>query len=227
MKRYLIIRFAILSIMIAGLPFQLTSQSASGNNLIDEKVKAFLSEHNRQWYDMNIPAADGQLLYDIIIKNKYKNALEIGTSTGHSGIWIAWALSKTGGKLITIDIDETRHKTALENFKKAGLSDYIDARLADAHALVKELKGPFDFVFSDADKDWYKNYFTDVDPKLKTGGCFTAHNIQAPRQQGQGGRGGYGGQSVFLSYIMSLKNYETTVNSEGGGVSISYKRSEK
>ena len=42
-------------------------------------------------------------------------------------------LSKTGGKLITIDIDEGRHKTAVENFKKAGLSEFIDARLADAH----------------------------------------------------------------------------------------------
>jgi len=45
---------------------------------------------------MNIPDVDGKLLYDIIIKNNYKSALEIGTSTGHSGIWIAWALSKTG-----------------------------------------------------------------------------------------------------------------------------------
>jgi predicted O-methyltransferase YrrM len=55
---------------------------------------------------MNIPDVDGKLLYDIIIKNNYKSALEIGTSTGHSGIWIAWALSKTDGKLVTIEIDE-------------------------------------------------------------------------------------------------------------------------
>jgi predicted O-methyltransferase YrrM len=196
-------------------------QAQTSNNALDEKVKKFLDEHSRGWYDMNIPASDGQLLYDIIVKNNYKSALEIGTSTGHSGIWIAWALSKTGGKLITIDIDEGRHKQALENFKKAGVSEYIDARLADAHQLVKELKGPFDFVFSDADKDWYKNYFIDVDPKLKVGGCFTAHNISS------GGRGGYGGQGVYMDYIRSLKNYETTVNSNGGGVSISYKRSEK
>jgi caffeoyl-CoA O-methyltransferase len=216
--------FLLLALLITG---RIDAQSSGNNSSLDEKVKKFLAENSRQWYDMNIPAADGQLLYDIIVKNNYKSVLEIGTSTGHSGIWIAWALSKTGGKLITIDIDETRYKAALENFKKAGVSDIIDARLADAHTLVKELKGPFDFVFSDADKDWYKNYFIDVDPKLKTGGCFTAHNIQAPRQGGQGGRGGDGGQSVFLSYIMSLKNYETTVNSQGGGVSISYKRSEK
>ena len=199
------------------------AQSLQENSALDEKVKKFLSDHSRQWYDMNIPPADGQLLYDIIIRNNYKSALEIGTSTGHSGIWIAWALSKTGGKLITIDIDEERYKRALENFKQAGLSDYIDARLTDAHQLVKELKGPFDFVFSDADKDWYKNYFIDVDPKLKTGGCFTAHNIS---DRGRG-YGGYGGQSNFLDYVKSLKNYETTVNSAGGGVSISYKKSEK
>jgi len=206
---------------------QIDAQTAGNSSSLDEKVKTFLAENSRQWYDMNVPAADGQLLYDIIVKNNYKNALEIGTSTGHSGIWIAWALSKTGGKLITIDIDEGRNKKAVENFKKAGVSQFVDARLADAHELVKELKGPFDFVFSDADKDWYKNYFVDVDPKLKVGGCFTAHNISAPRQGGQGGRGGYGGQSLFLTYIMGLKNYETTVNSAGGGVSISYKRSEK
>ncbi len=76
---------------------------------IDKKVQAFLDKHSRQWYDMNVPASDGKLLYDLIIKNNYKNALEIGTSTGHSGVWIAWALSKTGGKLITIDIDKSRH----------------------------------------------------------------------------------------------------------------------
>ena len=71
-----------------------------------QKVKKFLSDHSSQWYDLNVPSADGQLLYDLIIKGNYKSALEIGTSTGHSGIYIAWALSKTGGKLITIDIDE-------------------------------------------------------------------------------------------------------------------------
>jgi predicted O-methyltransferase YrrM len=209
------------------------SQPLKENPALDEKVRKFLAENPQQWQDMNVPSVDGQLLHDIIIKNKYKAALEIGTSTGHSGIWIAWALSKTGGKLITIDIDEGRHRIAVENFKKAGLSEYIDARLADAHELVKELKGPFDFVFSDADKDWYKNYFIDVDPKLKVGGCFTAHNITNRSNGGPGGRGGRGGygpaggQGAFLDYIKSLTYYETTVNSNGGGVSISYKKAEK
>ena len=218
--------YVVFSTILTSLP--LKAQTQNEDPLLDEKVKKFLDNRSHQWHDMNIPVTDGQLLYDIIVKNNYKNALEIGTSTGHSGIWIAWALSKTGGRLTTIEIDEERHKIAVDNFKKAGLSEFIDARLSDAHTLVKELKGPFDFVFSDADKDWYKNYFIDINPKLKVGGCFTAHNIT---DRVSGVRGGYGrransGQDVFLEYIRSLKNYETTVNSSGNGVSISYKKTE-
>jgi len=206
---------------------QITAQDLKENAALDAKVKKFLADHSRQWHDLNIPTVDGQLLYDLIIKGRYKSALEIGTSTGHSGIYIAWALSKTGGKLITIDIDPVRHKTALDNFRQAGLSEYIDARLGDAHDLVKELKGPFDFVFSDADKNWYKNYFDDVDPKLKIGGCFTTHNISDRNGGGRGGRGGNGWSDSYLEYVRSLKNYETTLNTAGGGVLISYKRAEK
>jgi predicted O-methyltransferase YrrM len=219
-------KFIILTILSFALAATSSfAQPGNADKALDERVKKFLNEHSHYWFDMNIPASDGQLLYDLIIKGNYKSALEIGTSTGHSGIWIAWALSKTGGKLITIEIDKERYKTALENFREVGLSEYIDARLADAHKLVKELKGPFDFIFSDADKEWYKNYFIDLDPKLKVGGCFTAHNI-SERVRG-GNRGGYGGPGEFLEYIRSLKNYETTVNSDGGGVSISYKKAER
>ena len=92
-----------------------------------------------------------------------------------------------------------------------------------AHELVPKLQGPFDFVFSDADKGWYKNYLIDVLPKLEVGGCFTAHNIRAGRGRRGGRRGG--GTAEFLDYMYSLPNMETTVDSSGGGVSISYKRS--
>lgn len=200
--------------------FDLAAQVDSAS--IDGQVKSFLEKHRGQWHDMNIPESDGKLLYDIIIKNNYKSALEIGASTGRSAIWIARALSKTGGKLITIEINEERYNEALANFKQAGVDKFIDARLADAHDLVKELEGPFDFVFCDADKDWYKNYFIDVYPKLKTGGCYTAHNVYGRD------RGGYwSGTYEFYEYIKSLDNMETTVNTSGNGLSISYKLSEK
>ena len=195
------------------------SQNPSGNPVLDARVKKFLDSRTGRWSDMNIPAVDGKILYDLIIENNLKSALEIGTSTGHSGIWMAWALSKTGGKLITVEIDESRYKQALENFKEAGLTGYIDARLADAHKLVPELTGPFDFVFSDADKDWYKNYFMAVDPKLTPGGIFVSHNVYYRARLGSGMMASY------VNYLLSLPNYSTTFDDSGNGVSISRKKS--
>ena len=222
-KSFLTFQTALLGI----LPFLLVSnifpQDKVKKQNLDERVKSFLESRRGTWRDMNVPESDGKLLYDLIIKNNYQNALEIGTSTGHSGIWIAWALSKTGGKLITIEIDEGRYQKALENFKQAGLSDIIDARLADAHDLVKELKGPFDFVFCDADKGWYKQYFIDLHPKLKAGGCYTAHNVSERRWGGWGGRG----TAEFYDYVKKLPDMETTVDNSGAGMSISYKKSAK
>ncbi|MGD8264591.1 MAG: class I SAM-dependent methyltransferase [Desulfobacterales bacterium] len=185
------------------------------NEALDEKVRMFLQNRRGTWHDWNIPYSDGKILYDLVLKNKYKKAIEIGTSTGLSAIWIAWALSKTGGKLVTIEIDEGRYKKALANFKEAGLSEFIDARLADAHDLVKKLNGPFDFVFSDADKDWYTNYFIALAPKLEVGGCFTAHNASNT---------GSKGIREFIDYIKGVPNFKTTIDTtSSAGISISYK----
>ena len=195
-------------------------RSADRPAVDDAKVKAFLDSQQGAWHDLNVPESDGKLLYELVVKNKYKNILEIGTSTGHSTIWLAWAASKTGGKVTTLEIDEGRHKQAIANLTKAGLRDYVDARLGDAHQLVKELEGPFDFVFSDADKEWYTQYFIDVYPKLSEGGCFTAHNISM--------RGGSRGEAIakFLDHLKTVPGLKTTLDtSSRSGLSISYKRS--
>jgi predicted O-methyltransferase YrrM len=196
-------------------PDKITAQGEQGGSGLDNRVRNFLKSKENTWHELNVPKSDGQLLYDIIVKNNYKYAVEIGTSSGHSGIWIAWALSKTGGKLITVEIDENRHKEAMANFKDAGVDKYIDARLGDAHELVPKLNGPIDFVFSDADKDWYTNYFKALDPKLKVSGCFTAHNY------------GMSGVVEYYEYIKKRPNYKTTVDQRGGGMIISYKTADK
>jgi caffeoyl-CoA O-methyltransferase len=193
---------------------QLSFSQDAEQPLIEQKVKAFLKDRGR-WHDMNVPTVDGQLLYNLIVDNNYRSVLEIGTSTGHSTIWMAYALSKTGGKLITIEIDENRRRQALANFEEAGVADLIDSRLGDAHTLVPELEGPFDFVFSDADKSWYRNYFEAVDPKLKVNGCYTTHNISD--------RPG-GWNYDYLQFLLEQDNYRTTVNSKGGGMAISFKK---
>ena len=214
-RLYVVGARGLLILVLGCLSLNALAQNQTKEQQIDRQVKAFLKEQAGSWRDMNVPKSDAELLYDLVIKGNYKNALEIGTSTGYSGIYIAWALSKTGGKLITIDIDERRHKKAVENFKNAGLSDYVDARLADAHALVKELEGPFDFVFSDADKNWYRNYFNDIHPNLSIGGCYTTHNITSA-----------GWNSDYYDFIMDQDNYESTLDASGGGMLISYKKSD-
>jgi len=204
-------------ILIFGTMSLVFPQKPESSAELDAKVQNFLDEKRGQWYDWNVPYQDGKVLYNLIIKNHYKRALEIGTSTGHSAIWIAWALSKTGGKLTTIEIDEDRYKTALKNFERAGVKKFIDARLADARQLVKDLEGPFDFVFCDADKEEYIQYFKDVDPKLVKGGCFTAHNVTDP----------FGGIKEFLDYVRRLPYYQTTISrSSSSGISISYKKTD-
>jgi caffeoyl-CoA O-methyltransferase len=218
MKKYLcmVITGVLMVLLASTLPCY--SQVAEKERLIDQKVKKFLDKMKNRWRDLNVPEEDGRILYEIIVQNKYKRAVEIGTSTGHSAIWIAWALSKTGGKLITIEIDEGRYREALANFKEAGLSEYIDARLADAHQLVNELPGLFDFVFIDADKDWYTHYAKALVPKLEPGGCMTAHNVEE-------GRFGLRGTREYYEYMKNLPEFETSIHPRSqAGVAISYKK---
>ena len=117
---------------------------------------------------------------------------------------------------MTLEIDPDRHATALKNFEAAGIAKYVDARLGDAHALVKTLPGPFDFVFSDADKDWYKNYLVAVWPKVTSGGCFTAHNVSR-RGMGPGIR-------EFLEHLVTLDAETRIDTSSPEGISITCKR---
>jgi predicted O-methyltransferase YrrM len=215
-NKYIVI-VAILTAFLASITPSY-SQTVEKERVMDEKVRKFLDKMKNRWRDFNVPEEDGKILYEIIVKNKYKKALEVGTSTGHSGIWIAWAMSKTGGKLITIEIDEGRRREALANFKEAGVSDTIDSRLADAHQLVNELQGPFDFVFIDADKDWYTNYAKALIPKVEPGGCMTAHNVEE-------GRFGMRGTREYYEYMKNLPEFETTIHPKSiAGVAISYKK---
>ena len=218
MKKYLYLGMVGLLLIhfVSAMPS--FSQDTEKERFIDQKVKKFLDKMKNRWMDLNVPEEDGKILYEIVLQNKYRRALEIGTSTGHSAIWIAWGLSKTGGNLITIEIDKGRYRQALTNFKGAGLSEYIDARLADAHDLVKELPGPFDFVFIDADKDWYTNYAKAIIPKLEPGGCITAHNVEE-------GRFGMRGTREYYEYMKSLPEFETNIHPRSrAGVATSYKK---
>lgn len=226
MRKHVLLFIAALALLLIGHSGSGYSQVSDNERRVDERVKAFLARMEGRWRDLNVPTEDGRILYETIVKNKYTKALEIGTSTGHSSVWIAWALSKTGGRLTTIEIDPDRHKQALAHFAEAGLSDRIDARLDDAHELVTRLSGPFDFVFIDADKEWYTDYARAVIPKLQTGGCIAAHNVTA---RGSGnrlwGRMGAGGSGDYYTFMRSQTDFETSISPDSrSGLALSYRK---
>ena len=184
---------------------------------LDRQVSAFLDAQRDRWDYLNVPYQDGKILHDLVVKLGAKRILEIGTSTGHSTIWLAWAAAKTGGKVTTIEIDRGRHDRALANLKRAGVADYVDARLADAHELVTALPGPWDFVFQDADKEWYLQYFLALDPKMAAGGCYTAHNVARPTAREV---------REFLARVRGDPRYDTRFaeGASGEGISVSCRK---
>jgi predicted O-methyltransferase YrrM len=147
---------------------------------LDRRVQAFLDRRRDAWYALNVPYQDGKALHDLVLRSGARRILEVGTSTGHSTTWLAWAAARNGGRVVTIEIDPERHAEALRNLDAAGVSAYVDARLGDAHHLVRELAGPWDFVFQDADKDGYLRYWVELAPKMAPGGCYAAHNVVRP-----------------------------------------------
>ncbi|MBI3029369.1 MAG: O-methyltransferase [Candidatus Rokubacteria bacterium] len=172
-------------------------------------------EKIRQPGMMNVPRADGEFLHDLIVVRGYRRALEIGTSNGYSAVWIALALRKTGGRLVTLEIDARRADLAAENFKRLGLEPYVDLRRGDALKLIPALEGPFDFVFIDAWKEDYPKYFDLVFPKLGPGGAILAHNVlsHAPELK------------AFLEMLQTHPQLETRIERRSSaGISVSIKK---
>ena len=163
---------------------------------------------------MNVAPAEGEYLAGLVKELNARQVLEIGTSNGYSGIWLAMALRKTGGKLITLEVDTERHALAQNNFQATGLADVIDSRLADALIEIQTLQGPFDLVFIDAWKPDYIRYLKAVLPKVRSGGVIAAHNVDSHPQIMQD----------FLSAVKTHPGLRTEFVHKGpSGLSISYK----
>jgi len=176
----------------------------------EKKICGVLENILRSQSYRNVPPQDGRFLRIMAESMNAKNVVEIGTSTGYSGIWFGMALQKTGGKLTTFEIDAQRAATARDNFKKAGMADIITLVEGDAHEEVKKLKDSIDILFLDADKEGYIDYLDKLLPLVRPGGLVIAHNIN-PRMA----------DPKFMEAITTNPNLETIVRSE---VSLTLKK---
>ncbi len=127
--------------------------------------------------EISINAEEGRFLMLLAAAAKARLAVEIGTLGGYSGIWIARGLSQ-GGKLITIDVNPHHSKVAAGHFAAAGLADRVELLTGDASSELRNIspRAPFDFVFIDADKEGYPEYFEWAVQNVRTGGLIAAHN---------------------------------------------------
>jgi predicted O-methyltransferase YrrM len=116
--------------------------------------------------DAGLPAIDvsplqGKLLHILARGVGASKILEIGTLGGYSAIWLARAL-RAGGRLITLEADPGHAAVARANIERAGLTHVIDIRVGKAAETLPQLhaegRGPFDFVFIDADKPGNPEY---------------------------------------------------------------------
>lgn len=125
---------------------------------------------------MNVPPEDGRMLRMLTEATHAQCVVETGTSNGYSGIWFCLALRKTGGRLTTFDADSGRFDLAVENYRRAGVSDLVTQVFGDAHEKVAAIEGPIDILFLDADKAGYLDYLQKLLPKMNPGGLILSHN---------------------------------------------------
>ena len=171
--------------------------------VLDEALQA-----GRVW--SSVPVSDGRVLRLLAEAAGARHVVEIGTSTGYSGLWFCLALQATGGKLTTFEIDPGRAATARGHFKQAGVDRMVTIVEGDAHQNITRLKGPIDVVFIDADKEGYVDYLNKLLPLVRPGGLILAHNVDMAAD--------------YVRQVTTSPELETVFYSQGNGLGITLKK---
>jgi predicted O-methyltransferase YrrM len=125
---------------------------------------------------LNVTPDTGRLLWILSTSMGATRILEVGTSNAFSTIWLADAVRSSGGRITTLEIDPWKVALARANLVAAGMDGVVDVVEGSAAASLRDLPGPFDLVFLDADRSSYGEYLELVVPKLRPGGMLIADN---------------------------------------------------
>ncbi len=156
-----------------------------------------------------ISREQGKEISKIIVENNLKNVIEFGTSFGISTIYLADAVRKTGGKIITTELLESKAIKAKQNIDEAGLIDYVEIRIGDAMETLKMFSEPIDFLFLDGWKDLYLPLFQQLEPQFHKGTLIYADNMDMP------------GTQNYASYVLSKKSKYNTQSIQNGKAFLS------
>ncbi len=150
-----------------------------------------------------------------------RRAVEIGTFTGFSALAIARGLPDDG-ELICLDASEEWTAIGRRYWERAGVSDKIELRIGDGHALAASLEGSFDLAFVDADKPGYVDYFEKLVPLIRPNGILLFDNTLA------GGRvvnaDGPADRKEFNAHIAADERVDVTILGIGDGLTLVRKK---
>jgi len=159
---------------------------------------------------LSVPFQDGKALRLLTEAAGAKEVVEIGTSTGYSGLWFCLALQRTNGRLTTFEIDHQRASIAQQHFKEAGVEKMVSIIEGDAHKQIAMLKGPVDVAFIDADKGGYVDYLHKLLPLMRPGGLILAHNVEMVPD--------------YIKEVTTNSDLETIFYTQGAGLAVTLKK---
>jgi predicted O-methyltransferase YrrM len=162
---------------------------------------------------LNLEPASAQLVSILVRTSGVGRALEFGTSNGYSTIWLAWSMAAAGGRIISIDRNPDKHALARENLRRAGFLDRVELRTGDVLEIVRQLPGPFDLLFLDADRTKFPEVLHLLLPKLTPRALVIADNVTSHPEE----------IAEYLKLISSLADFQHTIVPVGKGLSIAFR----
>ncbi|MBE3560246.1 MAG: class I SAM-dependent methyltransferase [Ktedonobacteraceae bacterium] len=170
-------------------------------------------EQERNKKMLNLEPETAHLLSILVRSSHRTRLLEIGTSNGYSTIWLAWAAGATGGRITSIDCEAYKHELADANLRRAGLREFVDLIQGDATAVVRQLAGPFDFVFFDADRRSAPEQLRLLLPRLTSDVLVLADNALSHADE----------IADYLATLAALPDFEHMIIPIGKGLSLAYR----
>src|SRR5271169_3058315 len=162
---------------------------------------------------LNLEPVSAQLISILVRASGLTRAVEIGTSNAYSTIWLAWSIAPAGGRIVSIDRNPDKHRLARENLRRADLLDRVELRTGDATEIVRQLTGPFDLVFLDADRRKFPELIQVLLPMLTRKVLVIADNVLSHPEE----------IAEYLNLISTLTDFQHTTVPVGKGLSIAYR----
>lgn len=176
-----------------------------------QKHDAAEADHSRRM--LNLEPDTARLIRILIGSGSYTRLLEVGTSNGYSTLWLADAVRRTGGHLVSVERRPEKTAMAVQNLARAGLSDRVTLLTGDARQVLDGLPGPFDLVFLDADRPSYPAYLDLLLPRLAPKVLLLADNVHSHPAE----------IAAYLGAIGRRAEFEHTVVGVGKGLSLAFR----